>query len=527
MLDTRGREITINNPQGKEFVLEAGQVVVLTTDCTAPPTSARLPVSFAGLPQAVQPGDAIFVGQYLFTGSETSSAYLTVQRVTDTDVVCEASNSATLGGVMFTVHLANRHVDMPALADSDLRAIRGWGARNAVDFLSLSFTQSAAEVAAARQLLDECGLRECQVIAKVENKAGLVNVDDIVEAADGVILSRGNLGVDLPPQKLFLVQRLVQARCADAGKPLVITRVCDSMTDAPRPTRAEATDVANAVLDGVDGFLLGAETLRGAFPVDTVRCVCRIAAAAERVFNGQRYYHELQQRHGGPTAPFSHVESLASSAVRAAEKVDARLMVVFTQTGRAARLVAKYRPNVPICAVVVPKLLTDGLKWRFTGLSQARQCLLLRGVIPTLADPADSLTPADLSRHQARAAAPASPASQEAARWGGGLLGGVIHRAGQAGLVCAGDRVVVVQRLGDTAVVKIVTYDGSPTLPQVSSTAEFGGGSGHHVAGFPPCMRISAVGSTASLMSVQERAGYDRSMSLASENEGSWSGEGE
>ena len=504
---------------------------MLTTGEGAP-TSDRLPVSFDGLPTAVQPGDAIFVGQYLFTGSETSSAYLTVKSVAGTDVLCEVNNAATLGGLMFTVHLANRMVEMPALADSDLRAIRGWGTRNKIDFLSLSFTQSAAEVVAARALLKECGLAECQIIAKVENKLGLLALDDIVEVADGIILSRGNLGVDLPPQKLFLVQRLVQARCADKGKPCVITRVCDSMVDAPRPTRAEATDVANAVLDGVDGFLLGAETLRGAFPVETVRCVCRIASAAERVFNGARYYHDLQQRAGGPTAPYSHVESLASSAVRAAEKVDARLMVVFTQTGRAARLVAKYRPSVPICAVVVPKLLTDGLKWRFTGLAQARQCLLLRGVLPTLADPADNLTPSDLGRNHSRASSAAAALDAAAARWGGGMLGSVIHRAGTQGLVSPGDRVVVVQRLGDTAVVKIVTYDGSPTLPQVSSTAEFAGSGGASLAGLSRRMgglATSTLGSTASLMSVHEASGasFNRQTSLASEEEGSWSGEGE
>ena len=372
MLDTRGAEITVSKDPNLEIALVAGQTLVLTTDLRVPPSTQALPVSYEGLPSVVKPGDSIFVGQYLFTGSETSSVYLRVISTDATTVTCEARNSATLGGLMLTVHLENVLTRIPNLPEHDVAAIRGWGARNAIDFLSLSFTTSAADVHAARALLAECGLGDTHVMAKVENKEGLVALAEIADVADGIILSRGNLGVDLPPEKLFKAQKLAVATCADRGKPCVITRVLDSMTDAPRPTRAEATDVANAVLDGCDGFLLGAETLRGAFPCETVRVVLSIAHEAECVFNSSRYYKRLNQRTGGPLKEFSHVESLASSAVRAADKVAARLLVVFTQTGRAARLVAKYRPTVPILCVVVPKLSTNGLQWRFTGLAQAR-----------------------------------------------------------------------------------------------------------------------------------------------------------
>jgi pyruvate kinase len=507
MLDTRGPEITVTKPHDLEIALVAGQTLVLTTDTAVPCSASMLPVSYEGLPSVVKPGDSIFLGQYLFTGSETSSVYLRVISCDERTVTCEARNSATLGGLMLTVHLENVLTRISNLPAHDEAAIRGWGARNAIDFLSLSFTQSAAEVDAARALLAECGLAETQIMAKVENREGLCNIEAIADAADGIILSRGNLGVDLPPEKLFKVQKLAVSVCADRGKPCVITRVLDSMVDAPRPTRAEATDVANAVLDGCDGFLLGAETLRGAFPVETVRVVLSIAHEAERVFNAQRYYKNLNKRTGGALKEFSHVESLASSAVRAADKVAARLILVFTQTGRAARLVAKYRPTVPILSVVVPKLLTDGLHWKFTGLAQARarcnayahkcipvslasrscadarqdgdsprclpgtrgaglpqarQSLIVRGLIPVLADPAESFSSLrELS-------------GEEFARYGGGMLGGVVHRAGGMGLVSPGDRVVVVQRIGDDTAIKIVEYSGTATLPQVYSTAEFG-----------------------------------------------------
>ena len=464
MLDTRGPEITVTKPPELEIALVAGQTLVLTTDTSVPPSASQLPVSYERLPAILSPGDSIFLGQYLFTGSETSSVYLRVVSTDARTVTCEARNSATLGGLMLTVHLENVLTGIPSLPPHDVDAIRGWGARNSIDFLSLSFTQSGAEVAAARALLDACGLSDTLIMAKVENREGLCHIDEIADAADGIILSRGNLGVDLPPEKLFKVQKLAVMTCADRGKPCVITRVLDSMTDAPRPTRAEATDVANAVLDGCDGFLLGAETLRGAFPVETVRVVLSIAHEAERVFNATRYYKQLNARDGGPTKEYSHVESLASSAVRAAEKVAARLIIVFTQTGRAARLVAKYRPTVPILSVVVPRLRTDaGLHWRFTGLAQARQALIVRGLIPVLADPADSFS------------GMRALSGEEFSRYGGGMLGKVVHRAGGMGLVAPGDRVVVVQRLGDTAVVKVLEYTGNATLPQVTSTAEFGG----------------------------------------------------
>ncbi len=285
-------------PAALELALVAGQTLFLTTDLSVTPSTQALPVSYEGLPSVVKPGDSIFVGQYLFTGSETSSVYLRVISTDATTVTCEARNSATLGGLMLTVHLENCSTRIPILPEHDVAAIRGWGARNAIDFLSLSFTTCAADVEAARALLTECGLADTHIMAKVENREGLVALADIADVADGIILSRGNLGVDLPPEKLFKTQKLAVATCADRGKPCVITRVLDSMVDAPRPTRAEATDVANAVLDGCDGFLLGAETLRGAFPVETVRVVLSIAHEAECVFNSSRYYKRCVPRIG-------------------------------------------------------------------------------------------------------------------------------------------------------------------------------------------------------------------------------------
>ncbi len=186
MLDTRGPEITVSKPAELEIALVAGQTLVLTTDLSVPPSASQLPVSYEGLPDVVQAGDNIFLGQYLFTGSETSSVYLTVIATDARTVTCEARNSATLGGLMLTVHLENRLTRLPSLPPFDVAAIRGWGARNAIDFLSLSFTQSAADVLAARALLHDCGLEATHILAKVENREGMCNIDEIVDAADGI-----------------------------------------------------------------------------------------------------------------------------------------------------------------------------------------------------------------------------------------------------------------------------------------------------------------------------------------------------
>ncbi len=151
-----------------------------------------------------------------------------------------------------------------------------WGVHNQIDFLSLSYTRHADDVRLARSHLSKLGdLCQTQILAKIENCEGLAQFDEILNEADGIILSRGNLGIDLPPEKVFLFQKVALNKCNFAGKPAVITRVVDSMVESPCPTRAEATDVANAVLDGTDAVLLGAETLRGLYPIETITTVRR------------------------------------------------------------------------------------------------------------------------------------------------------------------------------------------------------------------------------------------------------------
>ncbi|CAN1357131.1 Pyruvate kinase 1, cytosolic, partial [Linum perenne] len=393
MLDTVGPELQVVNRSEKPISLQADGLVVLTPDTEQDASSELLPINFNGLAKAVKAGDTIFVGQYLFTGSETTSVWLEV--------------------------------------------ISTWGLPNKIDFLSLSYTRHAEDVRQAREYLSKCGdLSQTQIFAKIENVEGLTHFDEILQVADGIILSRGNLGIDLPPEKVFLFQKAALYKCNMAGKPAVVTRVVDTMTNNLRPTRAEATDVANAVLDGSDAILLGAETFRGLYPVETISTVGRICCEAEKVFNQDVYFKKTVKYVG---EPMTHLESIASSAVRAAIKVKASVIICFTSSGRAARLIAKYRPTMPVISVVIPRLKTNQLKWSFTGAFEARQSLIVRGLFPMLADP----------RH----AAESTSATNES------VLKVALDHGKASGVIKSHDRVVVCQKVGDASVVKIIELE--------------------------------------------------------------------
>ncbi|KAH9704265.1 Pyruvate kinase 1 [Citrus sinensis] len=411
MLDTIGPELLVVTKTEHPISLLADESVVLTPDQDKEATSNLLPINFSGLSK--------------------------VTDVDGEDVVCQIKNSAILARQLYTLHVSQIRIDLPTLTDKDKEVISTWGARNNIDFLSLSHTRGAEDVRHARDFLSQLGdLGQTQIFAKIENTEGLTHFDEILHEADGIILARGNLGVDLPPEKVFLFQKAALYKCNMAGKPAVVTRVVDSMTDNLRPTRAEATDVANAVLDGSDAILLGAETLRGLYPVETISIVGKICAEAEKVFNHNLFFKKVINYVG---EPMSHLESITSSAVRSAIKVKASAIICFTSSGRAARLIAKYRPTMPVLSVVIPQLKTNQLRWTFTGAFEARQSLIIRGLFPMLADP----------RHAAKTTNATSESALKVA-----LDYGKAH-----GVIKSHDRVVICQKVGDSAVVKIMELE--------------------------------------------------------------------
>ncbi|KAI4319629.1 hypothetical protein MLD38_033208 [Melastoma candidum] len=429
MMDTTGPELRVTNESGKPVELKADDIVTVTSDTSKKLSSKVVPVDSPDLAKMVKKGDTIFLSQHLFTGHETTSVWLEVSEIKDDNVICQAKNGATLAGSMFTIYAPNVQSNMPALTENDKQLISEWGTRNNVNFISFSYTRRVDDVRELRAFLKSQNLQDTQIYAKVETVEGLRHFNEILEEADGIIFGRGNLGIDLPPEKVFLFQKYVIKRCNMVGKPVVVTRVVDSMTGNLRPTRAEATDVANAVLDGADSIMLGAETLIGLYPVEAIKTVQRICAEAENVYNHPLHFKKVSKHAGEPT---SDAESVASSAVGTAIKVKASTIVVFTSSGRAARLIAKYRPPMPVVALVIPRLQANSIRWTFTGSQQARQLLGVRGVHPILAGPEIATS------------------SEESG------LKLAINHCKSMGLHQPGDRIVVFQKIGDSAVAKIV-----------------------------------------------------------------------
>ncbi|RCV37857.1 hypothetical protein SEVIR_8G098500v4 [Setaria viridis] len=433
MLDTLGPEIQVNNSTGGPIEMKAGNHVTITPDVSKAPSAEILPIKFADLAKAVKKGDTLFMGQYLFTGSETTSVWLEVVETSGENVNCLVKNTATLAGPIFTFHVSQVHINLPTLSEYDKQVISTWGSRNSVDIISLSHTRSAEDVRELKAFLQSHDLPDTQIYAKIENSEGLDHFDEILKEADGIIISRGDLGIDLPPENVFMFQKTAIHKCNLEGKPVIVTRVVDSMIDNLRPTRAEATDVANAVLDGTDGILLGAETLRGLYPVDAVSTVGRICAEAETVYNQPLQFKKVMWHVGDP---MPHEESVASAAVGSAIKVKAAAIVVFTFSGRAARLVSKYRPTMPVLAVIFPREGSDPSKWRSYGTTQARQCFAVRGVYPLMGS-TDEAETGGLTKEE----------------YGIKLA---LNYGRSVGIVKPFDRVIIFEKIGDSSVVKII-----------------------------------------------------------------------
>lgn len=310
MLDSLGREIMVKRKYGvdetgwpgifEQLRISAGQQVIITSDMDAECTSTVFPVTYAKFPAMCQPGDSIFVGRYLVTGAEDSSLFMEVTDVNDTEVTCLAKNNAVLDGLLTIFHqersaqgLSNLQNDLPCLTDFDRQAIQVLASEFEIDFVSLSYCRSVEDISEAREFLTSIGADHTKVLAKCESRQSLMNFRSLALASDGIIISRGNLGLDVQAEKMAMVQKAMASTCAVLGKPALITRVCDSMVGIPRPTRAEATDIANAVLDGVDGILLGAETYRGKYGLETVKTTVAICREAEKVFDHDNHFEHL------------------------------------------------------------------------------------------------------------------------------------------------------------------------------------------------------------------------------------------
>jgi len=284
-------------------------------------------------------------------------------------VITEVMNSIKIGERK-NCNLPGVKVDLPVLQEKDIKDLTQFGIPNGVDFVAASFVQSGDDVKLIRKTLGLRG-RSIKIISKIENEEGLINLDSIIQESDGIMVARGDLGMEIPTEKVFLAQKMMISKCNLAGKPVVTaTQMLESMVNLPRPTRAEASDVANAVLDGTDCVMLSGETAGGQFPLNAVTIMRRICEEAEAVLDYSSLYLSMKT---GVLArgKISPVESICSSAVKATVDADAPLILALTETGSTARLIAKYRPKAVILAITASE-------------TTARQLLCVRGVVPML-----------------------------------------------------------------------------------------------------------------------------------------------
>merc|ERR1711920_464531 len=281
----------------------------------------------------------------------------------------EVMNDISMGEKK-NANLPGVKVELPVLQEKDVKDLVQFGIPQGVDYTAVSFVQNAADVKMVRDTLGLRG-RSIKIISKIENQEGIQNIDEIIDASDGIMGARGDMGMEIDIEKVGLVQKMLINKCTIKGKPVVTaTQMLDSMERAPRPTRAEATDVLNAVLDGTDTVMLSGETANGKFPVNAVSCMRKICERAEQVLDYKTIYLHTRMR-VLEAGLMSQVESVCSSAVKCTVDSACPLIVVLTETGSTARLVARYRPKAPILAITASE-------------STVRQLLCVRGVIPML-----------------------------------------------------------------------------------------------------------------------------------------------
>ena len=355
MLDTKGPEVRLRSFADGAVALKTGGEFTLTTRDVA--GDERIcSVTYADLPGDVKPGNTILLDDGLVR--------LTVLETTSTDIRCRVEND----GVMKNnkgVNVPGIRLSMPYMSQRDREDIL-FGVEQGFDFIAASFVRTAADVREIRRLLDEAG-SSIQIIAKIENQEGVSNLTEILSVADGIMVARGDMGVEIDFTEIPIIQKDIIAQCVAAGKPVITaTQMLDSMVENPRPTRAEITDVANAIYDGTSAIMLSGETAAGKYPVDAVKTMDAIARRTEADIN---YAKRMRNLTG--SARLSIAAATAHAACTTALDIGADAIITVSQSGATARLVSRFRPG----STVVACLLSEQVR---------RQMALYWGVVPLL-----------------------------------------------------------------------------------------------------------------------------------------------
>ena len=333
LLDTKGPEIRICEFADGKITLKEGQLFTLTPD-DIEGNDKIVSVTYKELYKDVRPGNHILIDDGLIE--------LEVQKIKGHDIVCKVINGGVLGNKK-GVNLPGVEVNMPFISPKDRDDIL-FGIKEGYDFIAASFTRTAADIKEIRDILEKNGGQGIKIIAKIENQQGVDNIDSIIEAADGIMIARGDMGVEIPLEDVPVIQKDIISKVYTAGKQVITaTQMLDSMIKNPRPTRAETTDVANAIYQGTSAIMLSGETAAGKYPVEALKTMVKIAVRTEA---DVEYNKQFRVRYNGGASNMT--TAISHATCMTAIDLDAKAIIAITRSGNTARMVSKYRPGCMI-----------------------------------------------------------------------------------------------------------------------------------------------------------------------------------
>ncbi|WP_069999692.1 pyruvate kinase [Cellulosilyticum sp. I15G10I2] len=333
LLDTKGPEIRIQKFEQGKVVLNKGNTFTLTTREIVG-NEEEVSVTYKEMPRDVREGQLILLDDGLIE--------LSVQRIEDTDIICKIMNNGVISNNK-GVNLPGTRLSMPYISAKD-RADIIFGIQTGFDFIAASFTRTAKDILEIRQILDEYNCHTVNIIAKIENREGVDNIDEIIRVADGIMVARGDMGVEIPAEEVPALQKMIITKVYNSGKQVITaTQMLDSMMKNPRPTRAETNDVANAIYDGTSAIMLSGETAAGLYPVEAVKTMVRIALRTENDIDYiKRFKNNSNDELPNVTSAISH------ATCTTAHDLGAAAIITVTKSGRTARMISKYRPVPPV-----------------------------------------------------------------------------------------------------------------------------------------------------------------------------------
>lgn len=334
LLDTKGPEVRIKTfKDGRAFLKKGSKFTLTSRDVVGDDTAVS--ITYSELPACVEKGATILVNDGMIE--------LKVASVNKTDVVTVVQNDGVLTDRK-SINLPDTEIDMPYLSETDISDIE-FGLEQDVDYIAMSFVRNVDDVRMVKRLLNAKNKNDVQLIAKIENRSGVNNVGEILAECDGIMVARGDMGVEIPFEELPGIQKDLISRCYRQGKKVITaTQMLESMINNPRPTRAEISDVANAIYDGSSAIMLSGETAAGAYPVEAVRTMATIAESTENDINYKKRFRALEPNIKSITDAVSH------STCEAAFDLDAKAIIAVSASGYTARKVSRFRPSAPIIA---------------------------------------------------------------------------------------------------------------------------------------------------------------------------------